>query len=144
INCGDPPPGLESSGTASSGTTYTDTADYICNEGFVRQSGNLQISCLVTGNWDIANILVCEVVNCGDPPPGLESTGTASSGTTYTDTADYICNEGFVRQSGNLQISCLVTGKWDIANILVCEATFSYKKLLAKPCLKDIYKSEIR
>ncbi|ESO98449.1 hypothetical protein LOTGIDRAFT_159256 [Lottia gigantea] len=114
-------PSAMSSGTASSGTTYKSLADYTCNTGYERQSGNIQLECLDTGKWDVANILVCEAKDCGDPPPGTESTGTASSGTTYTDTADYICNEGFVRQSGNSQIECLDTGKWDIANILVCE-----------------------
>ncbi|ESO92262.1 hypothetical protein LOTGIDRAFT_162916 [Lottia gigantea] len=121
-DCGAVPPGNFSTGTAASGTTFPNKADYTCNEGHEVAGGDFSIKCLASGQWDVANILVCQATNCGAVPPGNFSTGTAASGTTYPNKADYTCNEGHEVASGDISIKCLATGQWDVANILVCQA----------------------
>ncbi|ESO92226.1 hypothetical protein LOTGIDRAFT_162881 [Lottia gigantea] len=121
-DCGAVPPGNFSTGTAASGTTYPNKAEYTCNEGHEEASGDISIKCLASGQWDVANILVCQAKDCGAVPPGNFSTGTAASGTTYPNKADYTCNEGHEEASGDISIKCLASGQWDVANILVCQA----------------------
>ncbi|ESP03154.1 hypothetical protein LOTGIDRAFT_171761 [Lottia gigantea] len=119
-DCGPVPPGNSSTGTVANGTTYPSEADYTCDEGFEIASGNSKIACLLSGQWDVDNILVCRGKDCGQVPSGDSSTGTAASGTTYPNEADYTCDEGHEIASGRSKIACLATGQWDVGNILVC------------------------
>ncbi|ESO92235.1 hypothetical protein LOTGIDRAFT_233236 [Lottia gigantea] len=120
IDCGAVPPGNFSTGTAASGTTFPNEADYTCNEGYEVASGDFSIKCLASGQWDVANILVCQAKDCGPPPEGTLSTGTVNGDSTFPNNATYTCDEGNERLSGKTVISCLASGRWE-TDILVCQ-----------------------
>ncbi|ESO92163.1 hypothetical protein LOTGIDRAFT_162815 [Lottia gigantea] len=61
---------------------------------------------------------ILSMKDCGAVPLDISSTGTAVNGTTYTNEAEYTCNEGFEKASGNTKIACLASGQWDVASLL--------------------------
>ena len=49
-----------------SGFKLSDTASYVCDEGYEVQSGNPSVVCLDTGEWSHLS-LVCEPIECDHP-----------------------------------------------------------------------------
>ncbi|ESO93807.1 hypothetical protein LOTGIDRAFT_153277 [Lottia gigantea] len=59
---------------------------------------------------------------CGPLPQGNSSKGTVNGSTLFPNTASYTCDEGHEPVSGEPEISCLASGKWE-TDVLVCQLT---------------------
>ncbi|XP_070760468.1 sushi domain-containing protein 1 isoform X2 [Enoplosus armatus] len=63
----------------------------------------------------------CKVVNCGRPASVEDTVLLSVTGTTYGSVAMFVCDEGFVRRSGDNSSVCGADGLWK-GPTMVCEA----------------------
>ncbi|XP_064386691.1 protein lev-9-like [Halichondria panicea] len=92
----------------STGTTFGETANYICDIGF-SLTGLSTITCQVNQTWEVEP--VCTVVSCGVPRIVKEGSSNFT-GTTFGETATYSCNNGY-HISGSAEIICQADANWD-------------------------------
>ncbi|XP_042344375.1 sushi domain-containing protein 1 isoform X3 [Plectropomus leopardus] len=120
VDCGRPASVEDTVLLSVTGTTYGSVAMYVCDEGFVRKSGDNSSVCGADGRWR-GPTLVCEEVDCG-PPPALPNSSMlwnklSSLGTKVL----YLCNSGFDNVGkGNISI-CNAAGQWEIPSVLCQE-----------------------
>ena len=55
-------------------------------------------------------LLTYSSTDCGDPTPG-DGTAITDSGTSYGQTADLTCNQGYTL-TGDTTVTCQATGTW--------------------------------
>ncbi|KAL4228764.1 hypothetical protein ACF0H5_011806 [Mactra antiquata] len=92
----------------SSGTTYGQTATFLCNVGYAR-FGARQVLCTNTGDWS-AQPPICQVTDCGglqNPENGI----VTSEQTTLSQEATYTCDPGYTIQGTSIRI-CQSNGSW--------------------------------
>ncbi|XP_036381819.1 sushi domain-containing protein 1 isoform X2 [Megalops cyprinoides] len=111
IDCGEPPALPNSVTVWNKGTTVGTVVYYECRGGFYNAGhGNFSV-CTTSGRWDGASIL-CEEIECGDPPV-LPHSGWAWNGSTNLgSTVYYYCNEGFYHAGGESVSLCIGNGYW--------------------------------
>ncbi|XP_046583594.1 sushi, von Willebrand factor type A, EGF and pentraxin domain-containing protein 1-like [Haliotis rubra] len=116
VDCGTPPT-LDHADVDVNSTLVGNTANYTCHDGYEHLSVSNEVTCLDTGNWDVAD-MKCEV-NCGDPP-SLNRTEVSFTDGFVNETAEYTCKPGYAHLSGSSVITCLDTGTWEDLGIY-CE-----------------------
>ncbi|XP_067650835.1 uncharacterized protein [Haliotis asinina] len=116
VDCSTPPT-LDHADVDVNSTLFGNTANYTCHDGYAHLSGSTQVTCLNTGKWEILQ-MKCEV-DCGTPPT-LDHAEVDVNSTLFGNTANYTCQDGYSHLSGSTQVTCLDTGKWDVAE-LKCE-----------------------
>ncbi|XP_054466736.1 sushi, von Willebrand factor type A, EGF and pentraxin domain-containing protein 1 isoform X1 [Anoplopoma fimbria] len=119
VDCGQPPSVEDTVLLTVTGTTYRSVAVFVCDEGFVWRSGDNSSVCGADGLWKKPN-MVCEVVDCGQPPSVEDTVLLTVTGTTYRSVAVFVCDEGFVWRSGDNSSVCGADGLWKGPN-MVCE-----------------------
>ncbi|XP_054466737.1 sushi domain-containing protein 1 isoform X2 [Anoplopoma fimbria] len=130
VDCGQPPSVEDTVPLTVTGTTYRSVAVFVCDEGFVWRNGDNSSVCGADGLWKGPN-MVCEVVDCGQPPSVEDTVPLTVTGTTYRSVAVFVCDEGFVWRSGDNSSVCGADGLWKGPN-MVCEAECGPVPFLAK------------
>uniref|UniRef100_A0A8C7NET9 Sushi domain containing 1 n=1 Tax=Oncorhynchus mykiss TaxID=8022 RepID=A0A8C7NET9_ONCMY len=121
IDCGQPPSALNAVQLAATGTHYGSVAKFGCSEGFFWKSGENSSVCGAESVWKGPS-LVCEAIDCGQPPSALNAVQLSATGTHYGSVAKFGCSEGFFWKSGENSSVCGAESVWKGPS-LVCEAT---------------------
>ena len=109
ISCGLP---VVDSNTVQEGndTLYEDTVSFSCVTGYIPVNGSATIVCQSDMSWNDTS-LFCVVNNCGTPDQ--QPNTTVSYGTNdYEAFANYTCDEGYEKISGNESRICTASGSW--------------------------------
>ncbi|XP_064624506.1 sushi, von Willebrand factor type A, EGF and pentraxin domain-containing protein 1-like [Lineus longissimus] len=96
---------------SSSSSTFGDTIDFICNDGYVLE-GNMNSTCISNGTGNPRGKWTdptpsCIEITCEEPT--LLFGNVSSSSSTFGDTIDFICNDGYVLE-GNMNSTCISNG----------------------------------
>ncbi|KAM9546232.1 sushi domain-containing protein 1 isoform 10-T20 [Salvelinus alpinus] len=121
IDCGQPPSALNAVQLSATGTRYGSIAKFGCSEGFFWKSGENSSVCGAESVWKGPS-LVCEAIDCGQPPSALNAVQLSATGTRYGSVAKFGCSEGFFWKSGENSSVCGAESVWKGPS-LVCEAT---------------------
>ncbi|XP_055775086.1 sushi domain-containing protein 1 isoform X7 [Salvelinus fontinalis] len=121
IDCGQPPSALNAVQLSATGTRYGSIAKFGCSEGFFWKSGENSSVCGAESVWKGPS-LVCEAIDCGQPPSALNAVQLSATGTRYGSIAKFCCSEGFFWKSGENSSVCGAESVWKGPS-LVCEAT---------------------
>ncbi|XP_045562735.1 sushi domain-containing protein 1 isoform X14 [Salmo salar] len=121
IDCGQPPSALNAVQLSATGTRYGSVATFGCSEGFFWKSGENSSVCGAESVWKGPS-LVCEAIDCGQPPSALNAVQLSATGTRYGSVATFGCSEGFFWKSGENSSVCGAESVWKGPS-LVCEAT---------------------
>ncbi|XP_060580368.1 sushi, von Willebrand factor type A, EGF and pentraxin domain-containing protein 1-like [Ruditapes philippinarum] len=108
-DCGNLPNPLNGIVDTVTGTTFGYTALYTCNPGFYIMGVSAR-TCLATGFWDNLEP-ICTVRDCGPLATPTNGVVNIPSGTTFGQTATYICRPGYIL-SGAASRQCTVDGTW--------------------------------
>ncbi|XP_035235279.1 sushi domain-containing protein 1 isoform X4 [Anguilla anguilla] len=119
IDCGQPPSVTYATQLSGTGTRYGSVAKFGCLEGFFQKSGNNTAICGEKGVWEGLS-LVCEEIDCGDPPTLPHSVMTWNKASKLGTKVSYRCSAGFYSVGdGNISV-CNTRGQWDKAS-MQCE-----------------------
>ncbi|XP_064153481.1 sushi domain-containing protein 1 isoform X7 [Anguilla rostrata] len=119
IDCGQPPSVTYATQLSGTGTRYGSVAKFGCLEGFFQKSGNNTAICGEKGVWEGLS-LVCEEIDCGDPPTLPHSVMTWNKASKVGTKVSYRCSAGFYSVGdGNISV-CNTRGQWDKAS-MQCE-----------------------
>ncbi|KAG5841511.1 hypothetical protein ANANG_G00200290 [Anguilla anguilla] len=119
IDCGQPPSVTYATQLSGTGTRYGSVAKFGCLEGFFQKSGNNTAICGEKGVWESLS-LVCEEIDCGDPPTLPHSVMTWNKASKVGTKVSYRCSAGFYSVGdGNISV-CNTRGQWDKAS-MQCE-----------------------
>ncbi|WAR01745.1 SVEP1-like protein [Mya arenaria] len=89
--------------------SYNDLIEYVCDAGYELNGISIQ-QCHGDGNWsDIPPI--CEPVNCGSLSPPSNGNVSFPNGSTYKQSAAFVCDQGFALSSYDV-VSCNASRKW--------------------------------
>uniref|UniRef100_A0A673XAL7 Sushi domain containing 1 n=1 Tax=Salmo trutta TaxID=8032 RepID=A0A673XAL7_SALTR len=119
IDCGQPPSALNAVQLSATGTRYGSVATFGCSEGFFWKSGENSSVCGAESVWKGPS-LVCEAIDCGQPPSALNAVQLSATGTRYGSVATFGCSEGFFWKSGENSSVCGAESVWKGPS-LVCE-----------------------
>ncbi|XP_071259838.1 sushi domain-containing protein 1 isoform X7 [Salvelinus alpinus] len=119
IDCGQPPSALNAVQLSATGTRYGSIAKFGCSEGFFWKSGENSSVCGAESVWKGPS-LVCEAIDCGQPPSALNAVQLSATGTRYGSVAKFGCSEGFFWKSGENSSVCGAESVWKGPS-LVCE-----------------------
>ncbi|XP_052280448.1 sushi, von Willebrand factor type A, EGF and pentraxin domain-containing protein 1-like [Dreissena polymorpha] len=94
-------------------TVYNTTVLFTCDTGYTI-NGSSTMYCNASGTWsDVAP--VCNIVNCGSPPPLLDGFVSTPNGTTFMEQAYYSCKPGF-DLIGQQSRMCQANSIWTLIN----------------------------
>ncbi|XP_067931249.1 P-selectin-like [Watersipora subatra] len=110
VNCG-PPPVVLNSQIYVSGHEHNDTADFICNDGYMIEGANT-ISCQNTGHWTVPP--KCKAISCGWPKISEKAKLSFISGTKFGQRAYLECPPGYTTHDPKY-IICQRNGIWSLA-----------------------------
>ncbi|XP_053378181.1 complement receptor type 1-like isoform X2 [Mercenaria mercenaria] len=104
------------SNVSQTGTTYLETATYVCNTGYEQTGGSSIRTCQADGTWS-GSELVCTIEDCGplSSPAGGTVHYTAS---TYLQTATYSCSTEYRQIGGDVSRTCHAGGVWNGTEII--------------------------
>ncbi|XP_038857824.1 sushi domain-containing protein 1 isoform X7 [Salvelinus namaycush] len=119
IDCGQPPSALNAVQLSATGTRYGSIAKFGCSGGFFWKSGENSSVCGAESVWKGPS-LVCEAIDCGQPPSALNAVQLSATGTRYGSVAKFGCSEGFFWKSGENSSVCGAESVWKGPS-LVCE-----------------------
>ncbi|XP_014027760.2 sushi domain-containing protein 1 isoform X13 [Salmo salar] len=122
IDCGQPPSALNAVQLSATGTRYGSVATFGCSEGFFWKSGENSSVCGAESVWKGPS-LVCEAIDCGQPPSALNAVQLSATGTRYGSVATFGCSEGFFWKSGENSSVCGAESVWKGPS-LVCEEVY--------------------
>ncbi|XP_053390247.1 membrane cofactor protein-like, partial [Mercenaria mercenaria] len=91
---------------AAKGTTFGQTATYVCNIGYTL-FGDITVICTAIG-WNSTNA-TCETTDCGDPTP--KNAVANSTNYEYGSVIEITCNTGY-SLTGESQMVCQDGGFW--------------------------------
>ncbi|KAL4660463.1 sushi domain-containing protein 1 [Arapaima gigas] len=116
IDCGPPPSPRNAILLNALGTHYGSLASFDCMEGFLWKNGSKLAECRAQGIWDGPSLL-CQEVDCGEPPSILHAAVLWSPGTRMGAVVQYSCHEGYYNAgTGNASL-CTSNGSWDPVNM---------------------------
>ncbi|XP_041956594.1 sushi domain-containing protein 1 isoform X2 [Alosa sapidissima] len=122
VDCGPPPSVLHAVQVSVPNTSYRSVITYGCQTGFLWQRGDNSSLCTSEGNWTGPS-LICEEVDCGEPPAFPHSSFIWKHQTRNTRMGAevlYECEVGF-RHVGPASITvCTAGGLWSHPS-LQCE-----------------------
>ncbi|XP_036381822.1 sushi domain-containing protein 1 isoform X5 [Megalops cyprinoides] len=120
IDCGQLPSIPNAALLSVKGTRYGSIAKFGCLEGFFQKSGHDSAVCGATGVWEGPS-LVCEEIDCGEPPALPHSVMMWNKSTTVGSVVYYECEDGFHAVGGWSVSVCMEHGYWDNATLLCQE-----------------------
>ncbi|XP_053396028.1 sushi, von Willebrand factor type A, EGF and pentraxin domain-containing protein 1-like [Mercenaria mercenaria] len=110
-DCGTPPNSTGAELTTSAGTLQNSVATYVCQNGFTHTSGNLMRTCGPDSTWN-GTLPTC-TPDCGNPENVTGAIVTMSSNNLESSVATYVCGEGYMHTSGDLQRTCTSDSTWN-------------------------------
>ncbi|XP_070760467.1 sushi domain-containing protein 1 isoform X1 [Enoplosus armatus] len=121
VNCGRPASVEDTVLLSVTGTTYGSVAMFVCDEGFVRRSGDNSSVCGADGLWK-GPTMVCEDVDCGFPPALPHSHMLWNKRSRMGTEVLYQCNPGYHNAGkGNVSV-CTAAGQWERPSVF-CQET---------------------
>ena len=90
---------------------YGDMIVFSCQIGFYLNHMN-PLYCLSTGMWS-RSLPFCRIVDCGNPIDPINGAVLHIDGTTFGQTAHYICNEGYTLNGTDTR-TCNASGEWTL------------------------------
>ncbi|CAD5125275.1 DgyrCDS13521 [Dimorphilus gyrociliatus] len=108
VSCG-PASQVDHASYKETSFSYLDYVNYTCYPGYYKTKGVFIIQCLEDRKWN-GTLPVCEKITCGDP--GDISNGEKSGQFLFEDVVTYVCDNGYEKISGNLQIKCDADKVW--------------------------------
>ncbi|XP_073447566.1 sushi domain-containing protein 1 isoform X2 [Aquarana catesbeiana] len=112
VDCGPPPAVPHSKVVLLGNTTFGSYVAYTCMLGFHAKKGQNTSMCTANGTWEDVG-LVCQAVDCGQPPFLQNMHTDIMSLTTFGSKAIYRCDDGFIAE--NIQdntATCSDNGSW--------------------------------
>ena len=107
----------------TNGTNFGSVVSFTCNIGY-DLNGTNQSSCNAEAVWT-PEFPECQIADCG-LPNSTDNTlyNLTSNATTYSASAVYACDDGYVQVEGSLERVCSENGMWTDSP-LVCQGLFS-------------------
>ncbi|CAG5115766.1 unnamed protein product [Candidula unifasciata] len=109
VSCGQPPSAPNTELTVKN-TSYGDTANYTCTQGYTYDEGDMILTCGSQGSW-VGVLMSCIKVDCKQPPT-VPNTDVTVNKTSYGDTANYSCIHGYAYEKGDTTLTCGWNGTW--------------------------------
>ncbi|XP_067084150.1 sushi domain-containing protein 1 isoform X5 [Osmerus mordax] len=120
VDCGEPPFRPHSKMIWDHVSRMNSVVYYLCDKGYFLSSGKDYTVCENTGFWE-ENDLHCEEISCGQPQI-LQYTNILWDNTTGLGSmVEYVCMDGFYKDSGNSLSACRKSGEWEKVT-LKCKA----------------------
>ncbi|KAM5191582.1 sushi domain-containing protein 1 [Mantella aurantiaca] len=112
VDCGSPPVVPHSEILLLGNTTFGSYMTYTCMLGFHVKDGQNTSMCTANGTWEDVG-LICEAVDCGQPPVLQNMHLEITSGITFGSKVTYRCDDGFITESPQDNTAvCSDDGSW--------------------------------
>ncbi|KAH3700409.1 hypothetical protein DPMN_075385 [Dreissena polymorpha] len=109
-DCGPAPDVGQGTVVLTQGTIFGSIAQHSCETGY-QIFGPVSRHCGEAGKWEPSEQTRCTIRDCGLPATVGNATVRTDGGTTFSQQAVYICNEGY-GIFGISTLSCLANGQW--------------------------------
>ncbi|XP_077331469.1 sushi domain-containing protein 1 isoform X2 [Lithobates pipiens] len=121
VDCGPPPAVPHSEAVLLGNTTFGSYVAYRCMLGFHARKGQSTSMCTANGTWEDVS-LVCQAVDCGQPPVLQNMHTDIMSLTTFGSKAIYRCDDGFIAENTqDNTATCSDNGSW-LGVLMKCKA----------------------
>ncbi|WAR04318.1 CSMD3-like protein, partial [Mya arenaria] len=105
------PPSVSNSNSTYTLTTYQETVSYTCNRGYYRSSGDEELTCGSTGNWE-GTQPTCTIHDCNSLSNIMNGSVDLSNGTQYLAVVSYACDTGYYINRDYVPRVCQDNGTW--------------------------------